>query len=298
MGHLDKTISKLIRGSLTESSHVIYDRTINQFISFCKSLDSNFIGLPASVDHVLHFLAETFDNNTKYSSMSSKLCIISYYHKLYKLPDPTTEFIVKRAMQGFRKLAEMPKSKVPISIEMLEMLISKCDMLFLSAYCEKMLKAILSVGFFALLRPGEIVQSHNSIQLGDVFMQDKLLVIDFKKFKHSKNHPNCISVSKVTGACCPHLHLANYLQCRGSHPGDLFVLHKNKPLKYNMLVQWFSMLVNVARLPKCLSLHCLRVGGATHLALLGKSENQIRRSGRWSSRGFDAYLKFNSVSVL
>ena len=49
MGNLDQTLSKLIRGSLSDASRVIYDTAINQFLALCSNLDSNFNGLPASV---------------------------------------------------------------------------------------------------------------------------------------------------------------------------------------------------------------------------------------------------------
>ena len=123
-----------MRGSLSESSQLIYSRTINQFLSFCKDIDKGFKGLPASAKHVLYFMAELFHNKSKYSSMASKVCIISYYHKIHSLPDPTVDYIVRRTLQGFKKLAEKPKSKIPVSIEMLQKLLVNCNVLGLSAY--------------------------------------------------------------------------------------------------------------------------------------------------------------------
>ena len=128
-------------------------------------------------------------------------------------------------------------------------------------------------------------------------MQNNTVVIDFKKHKCSKGIPNCVSVTKIGGVCCPHYNLANFLQCRGTKPGALFCLYNNKPLSYKMLVDWFAMLVNVCKFPKSVTLHCLCVGGATHCALLGKSDSQIQQTGRWSSRGCDAYLQMNSISI-
>ena len=56
---------------------------------------------------------------------------------------------------------------------------------------------------FALLRPGEIVQSRNTIVLDDVYAQKRLVVIDFSKYKHYKGVHNCVSIIRMFGVCCP-----------------------------------------------------------------------------------------------
>ncbi len=52
-----------------------------------------------------------------------------------------------------------------------------------------------------------------------------------------------------------------------------------------------------ARLDKCLTLHSLRVGGATHYALLGYSDGYIQRFGCWSGTAYNSYLKFDTCVV-
>ncbi len=271
---------------------------MQQFLSFCLSIDGSFKSLPANVSHVLYYIRDLFESDIKYASIASKICIISYYHKLLKLSDPTCDYIVKRALQGYKKIAVKSQSKIPISMQMLCNMLSKCELLSLAPYYVKLFRAILSVGFFALLRPGEITASNNTLDIENVFMQDQCIVLDFQKYKHSKTTPNCIAIAKSGGPCCPHFHLGKFLLVRGSGPGPLFSLPDNSPLPYKTLTDWFKLVTSLCNFPAKLSLHSLQVGGATHAALIGKTEAQIQRFGRWTGQGFNAYLQFNSTTVM
>ncbi len=129
-------------------------------------------------------------------------------------------------------------------------------------------------------------------------MQDESIVLDFQNDKHSKSIPNCIAIARSDGSFCPHFHLAKFLQVHGPSSGPLFSLPDCQPLPYTTLNEWFRLVVNLCKFPPKLSLHSLRVGGATHAALIGRTEAQIQRFGRWTGQGFNAYLKFNSTTVM
>ncbi len=171
-------------------------RVLQQFVSFCVSIDKTFKSLPSNVSHVLYFISDFFENLVNYASISSKICIISYYHKLLKLPDPNCDYIVKRALQCYKKLVVTSESKIPISIEMLCKMLSKCELLSLAPYYVKLFKAVLAVRFFALLRPGEIAALNNNLKIDNVFKQDKSIILDFQKYRHSKAIPNCIAIAR------------------------------------------------------------------------------------------------------
>ena len=131
-----------------------------------------------------------------------------------------------------------------------------------------------------------------------MYVQDDVIVVDFQSYKHAKPVPKCISVARRLDGVCPHAHLANYLVLRGKAQGPLFCHLDVRPISCSLFKKWFELLKNLCKLPAILSLHCIRVGGASYAALQGKSDSEIQRFGRWSGRNFDSYLQFNSTIKL
>ena len=83
--------------SLAPSSRVLYAKSAMRLRRFALSLAAPQPWFPAAVPLICIFIAHLF-----YSGLAvySLLSAISFFHKFFSLPDPTTNFIVKRMMIG------------------------------------------------------------------------------------------------------------------------------------------------------------------------------------------------------
>ncbi len=297
MEDLGRVASTLVRNSLAPASQKTYRKVFDDFVLFVISIDSNFKKLPASNDHMLKYISRLFTQKVSYATMASKVSMISYYHKIASVLDPALSIIVKKSMRGYQRLSPSQKSKIPLSSEDVESMFKTIDMLVLPVYHSAMLKSILSLGFFALLRPGEITKSANMLEFGDISIHDNFINLSFSRFKHAKSTPTEITIVKQCNTICPYENLVNYIELRSYEKGPLFCLPGMQPISYKRLQNWLKLLVSASSLDEKTSLHSLRVGGATYYALQGHSDNYIQRFGRWSGRAFDSYIKFHCINI-
>ncbi|KAK6183275.1 hypothetical protein SNE40_010785 [Patella caerulea] len=160
------------------------------------------------------------------------------------------------------------------------------------------------LAFNAFLRISEITRStmnkHN-IQLQSVIFQLDPLTdnpthcrIDMQSFKHNNHQVSTIILQRnnLNTIICPVLALWTYRQMRGTIPGALFAFPNGTAISRS----YFNSHLQRALLWTGLDTHrykshSFRIGAATHKALLGFSDEEIRIMGRWHSNAFQKYIR-------
>ena len=189
--------------SLAEPTVKHYNKILLEFHEFIQLLGPQYGSFPANPAHVILFIAYLFDKGLSPSTITSKLSAISYVHKLHNLSDPCSHFIVQKAIVGARKIAPSVDSRLPVTLQMLEMFVKYCYLVTPSHYYRALLKAMVTVGFYALLRPGEMTGSVNNLQYEHVNLSDDSITIKFVKFKHHVGEPVIVKVAAQGGLACP-----------------------------------------------------------------------------------------------
>ena len=91
---------------------------------------------------------------------------------------------------------------------------------------------------------------------------------------------------------CPISNMQSYLDVRPNIEGTLFCHLNGKPLSR---YQVSSMLRKVMRFiglnDEEYNTHSFRIGAATTASLMGKSDDEIKKLGRWSSNVFSKYIR-------
>ncbi len=283
----------MVQGALAPVTRKAYSSILSEFLNFCSLTIGTPVCLPVPEKLVLKYIASSFEKHVSYNSLCSKLSAIAYFHR-FEGKDPTGSFVVKRALLGYKKMSPVPNAKIPITESILEKLLDSIVKLSLPGYCTTMFRAMLSLGFFALLRPREIADSRNSLQFSDISISEECLILSFSRYKHSKGIPKIISIPSQKGSLCPLLNVRKFLKIRTNIQGNSFCFPDGTGITYKMFGQWFSDLMQFCNLPFSYSLHCIRVGGATYYALNGYPDSFIQRIGRWSSNSFLNYLNFHT----
>ena len=257
--------------------------------------------LPVSVSTTLLFLANLHENNYAATSIVSILSAVSYFHKANNFPDPTSAFLVIKAIAGARNLSRSVDIRLPITPCILSKLVDATVHVFSSPYKALLIRTMMVLAFKAYLRVGEMVPRCLSsglgcLQLGDVFSTDSTLTVCFRKFKHSSKHgPQTLTLKNATvdGTCINlNVMLCSFIQFRGPKPGTLFSFPDGTPMvrhEFDLALQ--SLLAFCGLDSKQFKGHSFRIGAATAAAVRGDSDAQIRAAGRWSSDAFRRYIR-------
>lgn len=236
------------------------------------------------------------------SSISTFVSATAYFHKMENLQDPTSSFLVKESLMGIKHLKPTTDTRSPVTMSLLTQMIQAIPNLLLGSYRSQAYQSMVSLAFFALLRVSEIVQTQNSpshmISAQNVFIpQDQTyLELTMTSFKHSHGQTQVVKVYSQDQLVCPVRLMVRYLQIRKpstSSPDPLYTDSDGTPLTKSNFVLLLNSLLPFTDAPSGIRIttHSFRIGGATHAAMTGMSDSQIRLLGRWKSNAFLKYIR-------
>ncbi|MCP3933189.1 MAG: hypothetical protein GY705_29315, partial [Bacteroidetes bacterium] len=179
----------MILKSLAPSTIGNYSKTIENYKLFISKLEDSDINFPVNTTHITMYMVFLFNKGFSPATIRSKLSAISCWHQLYGLHDPTSDILVRRTLNGMKKERPSKFVRPPIMLKDLHKMYEGISVLDWSSYNKMMVKSLILLSFHAFLRPGEAVDSVNSLQLADIQTGSNSLKIKFKKFKHCKGIP-------------------------------------------------------------------------------------------------------------
>lgn len=299
----------MLQSSLQPSSIPTYNRAWQLFHQFFHTVfQTDFGFLPISPPVLALFIAYLFNAQYAPSTVTTYVSALGYSHKLMNFPDPSKVFYVSQMLKGFRKVGFRLDSRLPITLPILDKLISVAPRLQGSYYQLSQFRAMCSLAFYAFLRIGEItsVSKRDSTPPLQLYQITKLLnqagdlvgfKVTFGDFKHNYNsRPFSIEVRRQPHSCPVDL-LATYLALRGSGSGPLFMTVDGLPISRAHFSQQLSLAIQFCGLaPSRYKGHSFRIGAASFAADQGFSDTQIRLLGRWKSNAFQKYIRLPSLS--
>lgn len=291
---VDGTIIRLFQAALAPATKRAYRHALGECAKFLGFSSFHSICIPLSEYQVIHYIAFLFNMGLSYPSIVSRLSALSYGLKSRNWPLVTRSFLVMQALRGVRSLSSRQgKNKFPVTPDVLRRLCTVLQQSSYSHYDQCALKAMFLLAFHAFLRVGEICSSRHALSLCDVIMHGSYVRVSFKSFKFSQGRSPHVFIPSHPSMLCPVAALHVFLKVRGTSPGRLFINSSGSP--YSVL--WFrSALSKISELAGLrawgITPHSFRVGAATSAAALGIPEDTIQRMGRWSSRAFMRYIKY------
>lgn len=249
-----------------------------------------------------------FDRNYAPSTVNTYVSAIGYSHKLAGLPDPTRVFYIIQILKGYGKRGLRIDSRLPITLPILNRLITASHHIPGSEYQTCEFKAMCSLAFFAFLRIGEITMTkqngNNLLQLNQLSKLSKPnagvigIKLTFHNFKHNYNQsPFSIIINRQSTACPVQLML-DYLAFRGNQPGPIFVTQIGTPVTREIFSVKLTAAIRQCGLdPSRYKGHSFRIGAASYAAEQGMSDAQIRTLGRWKSNAFLKYIRVQTMST-
>ncbi len=296
---LEEEFQNLFTRSLADNTRNVYASGLKLYESFLFKHSLTFT-LPIPTGHILNFILHMSKQGYAHKTIVSYVESLSYLSKCNSYIDNTKHFLIKKILEGHRRGRPCKDTRAPITLDLLlglsETLSSVC-----SNYYEACLfRAMFSLAFWGLLRVGEFTQSRGTDLSRLISMTDVRLDMS-KKIIHllirwSKTDQAGIATTLIISAqskkLCPYDSLNDYLALRPNVSGPLFI-HFDKSVvtryQFTKILQRSLALINGDG--KKIRSHSFRIGGATYLNSLGKSEIEIQRMGRWRSCTYKKYIR-------
>ena len=301
MGRLQRPslVTDLMGAALAPATKSFYARVWNQLAE--KHLPDGRLSFPMPINAVADYLATLFQRGFSPSTMFSHASAIAYGHKIRGLSDPTEDFRIRQLLNGAKKLRVATDERKALSLQDVQMFCDKLYGLGLRLSERKAFRAIFLLGFFGLLRPGELVRggaAKHTLQLSDVTLADQRLTIRIPSSKTCQIPQRVTLEVRPDLSCCPFQAMRDFIRVRPQGGSDLFLDAAGSAISTARLTSVLKAVAQRSGMsPTGISGHCLRIGGASHGALQGMTELQLAEAGRWRSRAVRRYVR-RSISVL
>lgn len=294
----------LLQNSVAANTANVYENAISIFEQFRYDY-----GLarawPPTLSDLINFLAFLAKSNYSPSTARSYISGISFYLKVSNLHDATNSFIVKKMLSGMQRLSKRCDCRKPITLEILTNIIHILPSIAISSYESALFAAAFTLAFFAFLRVGEFADSgyskRHALCYDDVLINcnKNILYVTLHSSKTDQfGHQTKLEISKHDlDLVCPVFNMLRYLRFRPKIDGLLFRHLNSKPLtRYQVSAMLKKAIRYLGLHENDYNTHSFRIGAATSAALMGKSDEEIMKLGRWNSISFKKYIRLYSFN--
>ncbi|MCG7876876.1 MAG: hypothetical protein N0C90_11155 [Candidatus Thiodiazotropha endolucinida] len=282
------------------NTHLVYLNALKAFAKFRNDYEIEEMW-PVPGHHLALFISYCFEQGYAPATITTYTSGISFQHKLYHWNDPTDLFIIKKLLDGCRRIRPKSDVRAPITISTLKSICHALPFVCFSPYEVLLFKAAYLLAFFGLLRVSELVFTCNMYRNRPLTARDVRIDKDSSAvivtIRFSKNNqygsPTVLRIpaSEDTTLCCVTA-IAEYLKCRPDQVSYFFSHANSLPLTRSQFSGVLSKAIRFAGLPvHKFKTHSFRIGRASTLAAQGISNETIKLLGRWKSNAVQSYIR-------
>ena len=219
----------------------------------------------------------------------------------------TDKLLISTLTQSCKAKNDKVTNRLPIQISLLEILLYEVERQYQDdqPYLDLLYKNIFSLAYYGLLRISELALSPHVIKACNIHTannKDKILILLYSSKTHGKNkRPQEVKIARTVDSdgtqrrFCPFKLSREYLAIRGNYchmEEQYFIFRDGSPVTASHVRSVLKRCLKAVGLNNSLyGTHSFRIGRATDLAKLGKTIEQIKRIGRWSSNAVYNYIR-------
>ena len=251
------------------------------------------------VSDLAFFVSFCYQKGYSPASVTTYMSAISFVHKLRNIDDPIESFVIRKILEGFRRLQSKKDLRAPITEDILIRIVQSLPFICYNRYELALFHSVYSLAFFGLFRVGELVftdqrQSGYPLMFEDISITSNKMIVRLRMSKTNQyGRPVFINIpSDLNMSICPVFAMQRYLSLRGSISGNLFCHANMLPLtRYQFGAILSKAISHIGLSSKVYRSHSFRIGRATSLAISGVPSDQIMKLGRWKSSAFSSYIR-------
>ena len=284
-------VERLIHLAHKDHIHQVYHRA---WVVFNKHLDLYHKDLEdiAEMD-MMEFITFLSLGQLAPSTISSYVSRVHHHLRIRNLPTFEDNFLLKLVLKGVSNSNQQTDVCLPISLDILQKMIVALPMVASSPYEASLYAAVLSVGFFGLSCPGEMVLSEHALLATNMYISSTKVVCLLPTSKaHKGPFPQSVYLYKQPNVACQVTAFVQYAKVRPPKGGQFFIKVDGNPINRGDLDNILHRLSELLHLPhQHFKSHSLRIGRSSHLHLSGVPVQKIKEIGRWSSNVLKKYIK-------
>ena len=287
---------RILCSSLSASTLARYRKVWCSFDRFVVGLRGRAPQLPFGLVDVMYFVASLSGRGLAPATIAGQMSAIGFLHKLNGVPDPVGSGVVRKMLQGVRRMGVAGDLRLPVTADILVWLCVKLDGGLFGPYQASMMRALVTVAFFVFFRLGELVQKGGSVvvMLDGVVFPGEGMSVTLRRSKTSVVPVVIRVVRALDVRVCPVRFTGEFLRVRGRVPGPLFCAPAGGGYSYSRVCRMLRVLFQACGLDADrFKGHSFRIGAASEAARLGYSDAQIRLMGRWRSDAFRRYIRLS-----
>ena len=260
-------------------------------------------------DRVQLFCAYLIDNGTTQSStIKTYISAIKSVLKNDGYEWDDNRIMFNTLTKACKLTNDRVKCRQPIRIGLLEQLLFEIDRHWggTQPYLQTMFKTLFSLGYYGLMRVGELTYSEHTLKAKNVYIgqnKEKILLVLYSSKTHGKeSEPQEIKITSVQQGkmhrkrhFCPFKLTEQYMAMRDGYriPGEnFFVFSDGEPVMAHHMRELLRTLLRKLNLEaEFFDTHSFRIGRSSDLLKAGLTIEQIKHLGRWKSNAVYRYLK-------
>jgi len=254
---------------------------------------------PATTNQVMLFLSFCHSQGYSPSTLSTYCSGISFIHKINGLYDPTNAFIIKKLLEGSKRVNNRTDSRIPIRKQLLAQICLALPSVCSNAYEAKLFHAAFTLAYFGLMRVSELAYTSTlladrPVLLSDLSFKSNGFMVAIRKSKNSQSgHPTRLVILPAdTSEICGIKAMKQFLSVRPQYTGYLFCHQNKKPLTRYQFSCVLKMCINhIGLSSQHYQTHSFRIGRATDLSEAGFGPEKIKQMGRWTSNAYTRYIR-------
>ncbi|VDI39174.1 Hypothetical predicted protein [Mytilus galloprovincialis] len=148
-------MNHLLINSLAPSTQKAYLHSMDIFVKFRENHGFSDVW-PIPLDDLTSFIVYMFRKKLSHSTVSGYISGLSYFNKINNLEDNTQKFVVRKLIEGIKRLGgpNQKDTRLPITRDILEKLLRSLAVICKNGYETKLFMASFSLAFHGFMRVG------------------------------------------------------------------------------------------------------------------------------------------------
>ena len=200
------------------------------------------------------------------------------------------------------------RTRLPIRCPLLELILFEIQRKFNQKYLIIMYQALYILGYYGMMRVGELTYTPHVLRAKDVHMgvnKDKLMLVLYSSKTHDfSSRPQKIKITsnkerqlenKFNRNFCPFETVHKYISCRSDIEKDnepFFIFRDGSPVTAVQARELLrTLLTNLGLDCSLYDMHSLRIGRTSDLVSFGYRISEVKAQGRWRSSAVYRYIR-------
>ena len=273
----------------------MYNRAWQVFTKYLQLYDKELCDIKEVT--IMEFIAFLSLGPLAQSTIALYVSGVRHHLRLRSLPTYEDNFMLKLVLKGIANTHASINVRLPIMLDLLHHMIAALNLVVENYYDTCLYTAVLTAGFFGLLRPGEMAKSEHALLVQNVYFAQDKVVCFLPTSKTNKGPiPQTVHLHKQPNLMCPVSAMINYSKIRALKAGQYFIKEDGASIANSDLASILHHLAQFLGLPHHhFKPHSLHIGGSTHLHLSRVPVHKIKEIGCWSSDVFKHYIHSGST---